>query len=145
LSYVGVFLGAIATIGLLGLGVTAGPFEQLLWGGKWTSAVRPIQLLALAMPLHLASMVVEMLAQSQGRFRLWTAAVFVRGVGFGVAAFLAGWLGGARDPSFVAGVMSLYIAVRVGCVGDRTFSIHGSTLHLRGVTGFADDVHRLGQ
>lgn len=111
LEYAGVFLGGVAVVGLLGLAATAEPLEQILWHGKWAKSVWPIQFLCLAMPLHLAAFVVEMIAQSQGRFRLWTSAVFVRGIGFGVAALIAGWFGGATDPAVVAGVVAVYIAI----------------------------------
>lgn len=111
LRYVGVFVGGIATTGMVGLAVVAAPLEAMLWGGRWARSVPAIEFFSLVMPLHLAGFVVEMVTQSQGRFRLWTSAVLLRGLGFGAAAGLAGVLGETTDPGRVAAVVSVYIGV----------------------------------
>ncbi len=107
------FLGIVAAPAMLMFAAVAEPLESLLWQGRWQSAVVPMQLLAAVMPLYLVSIYAEMLTQSRGRFRLWASAVLVRGLLFGLAAYLAGTMTGGQDVASV----SLWLAVFIGVAG----------------------------
>ncbi len=111
LTYAGTFLGIVAAPLMMLLVVTGGPLLELLWGGKWAISVVPLQLLAFAMPIHLVSVFCESLAQSRGQFRLWTAAVLLRGIGLGVAATLAAAVAGYADIDVLTLVLAFYLAV----------------------------------
>lgn len=107
----GAFLGLIAGPAMFLLAVVAADLEQTLWHGRWIAAVPSIRLLAFAMPLHLTAFFIEMLVQSQGRFRLWTITVLVRGLGLGAAAWVGGLLGGRAEPACMAAAIAVYIGV----------------------------------
>jgi O-antigen/teichoic acid export membrane protein len=124
------FLGVVAAPAMLLFAAVAEPLEAILWHGRWEPAVVPMQLLAAVMPLHLVSIYAEMLTQSRGRFRMWAAAVLLRGLGFGMAAFVAGtWTGGAITDvtrwlaAFigVASIIELIVLFRGNLLGWPTF------------------------
>jgi O-antigen/teichoic acid export membrane protein len=110
LRYAGTFIGLLAAPLLLLLSVTAHPLTEILWQGKWQSAVVPLQLLCLAMPVHLLSVFAEALTQSRGRFRLWTFAILLRGIGLGCVAWLAGTFAN-NNLATIALIMSSYLAL----------------------------------
>jgi O-antigen/teichoic acid export membrane protein len=107
--YGGVFMGTVAAPILMLLAVVAAPLDQLLWEGKWQAAVPAIQLLCVAMPLHLVSLFCESIASSHGRFRLWTAIGFLRGFGTVIAAAVAPLLVGYTNVAGIALVISVYL------------------------------------
>ena len=104
------FIGLITSGLFLFFALMAGRFEHLLWQGRWSSAVPAMRWLAAAMPLHLFALLVRMVVQSAGRFRLWGAAVVMRSVGLAATvAFVAvRW---NRDPGSIAAGVSVYLAV----------------------------------
>jgi PST family polysaccharide transporter len=107
---------AAAFIGLINSGLfllfalLAGTLEHLLWQGRWLSAVPAMRWLAAAMPLHLFALLIRMVVQSAGRFRLWGAAVVVRSLGLAVTVALLA-ISWNRDPSSIAAGVALYLAV----------------------------------
>ena len=68
--------------------------------------------LAAAMPLHLFALLVRMVVQSAGRFRMWGAVVVVRSLGLAVTVALVG-VGWPRDPGLIAA--GVYLPVTRGC------------------------------
>ncbi len=111
IRYAGTFIGMVAVPLLLMLSVTAAPLTELLWRGKWSAAVFPLQVLVMVMPMNLLSIFVESVAQSRGKFRLWTAALCLRGVGFGLAAVVAAWAANWQDVAVISVVMAIYLAL----------------------------------
>jgi O-antigen/teichoic acid export membrane protein len=103
------FLGLMAAPVLLLLGVVAAPLEELLWRGRWDSAVAPIQILALIMPVQLLTIFVEMIVQSRGRFRLWAGTIALRGVGLAFAAFAAGWVASPNPATSATLIIGSYL------------------------------------
>ncbi len=107
---------ASASIGLIASGLfmllvlLAEPMEALLWRGRWSTAVPAIQCLAAVMPLHLFALLTRMIAQSDGRFRLWGSVICLRSVGLGVTAFAAGSYWGDQ-PRFIAVAVAAYMAI----------------------------------
>lgn len=104
------FIGLIASGLFLLFALLAGTLEHLLWHGRWLSAVPAMRWLAAAMPLHLFALLVRMVVQSAGWFRLWGAAVVVRSLGLGatVALVAVSW---NHDPSSIAAGVACYLAV----------------------------------
>ena len=110
---------AAAVIGLIASGLfllfalLAGTLEHLLWQGKWLSAVPAMRWLAAAMPLHLFALLVRMVVQSAGRFRLWGAAVVVRSLGLAatVAVVAVVAVSRTRDPGSIAADVAFCVAI----------------------------------
>ncbi len=104
------FIGLVTSGLFLLFALWAGTLEHLLWRGRWLSAVPAMRWLAAAMPLHLFALLVRMLVQSAGRFRLWGAAVVVRSLGLAatVALLAICW---NRDPGSIAAGVAVYLAV----------------------------------
>ncbi len=88
--------------------VVADPVEQLVWRGRWDAAVPVIELLAAAMPFLLILGFLDSVLQSHGKFRLWAAALGLRGAGLAVAALVAGMAVG-DDPRAVAVIVVGYL------------------------------------
>ena len=110
ITYASLFIGIIAAPGLLLLSVTAEPLLTLLWGSKWTSAIQPLQILAMVMPLQLLSLFVETLLQSRGLFRYWTVTLLLRGIGLGLAAAMAAY-GSSGSAGGLSVVIAAYLAM----------------------------------
>lgn len=119
LRYVGMFLGFVAGPTILFVGVCAPSLTVILWRDRWLDAVVPIQILSLAMCFHLTALFAEMVAQSWGRFRLWTNVQLARGLGLTVVAAATPWLGGRDDVRIVAAVLGGYLALS-GVLAFRT-------------------------
>lgn len=104
------FIGLIASGLFLLFALLAETLEYLLWQGNWSSAVPAMRWLAAAMPLHLFALLLRMVVQSAGQFRLWGAAIVVRS--FGLAATVAivavSW---SSDPGSIAAGVACYLAV----------------------------------
>jgi O-antigen/teichoic acid export membrane protein len=103
------FLGLVAAPVFILLAVVAAPLETLLWQARWADAVPAIQLLAAVFPIHLLARFVDMIMQAQGRFRVWTAATALRGIGLAGAALLSGFVGGRNNATVVALVIAVYV------------------------------------
>ena len=122
----GSFLGVGAAAGLVLLAVIAEPLEAVLWRGRWQSAVVPMQLLALVMPMYLVSLYTEMLAQSRGRFRLWSQAILSRGLFLGATALAAGLVTGGQNATDVT--VWLAAAMLVGTLVESLVVLGGIEL-----------------
>ncbi len=110
LHLAGIFLGMVATPSMLLLSALAGRVTVFLWDDRWMAAIGPMRVLSVAMVFQLAALVSEVVVQSHGRFRAWTIAVFVRGIGLGLCALLAG-TSPAATPTFIAELIALYLAI----------------------------------
>ena len=77
------------------------------------SAVPAMRWLAAAMPLHLFALLVRMVVQSAGRFRLWGAAVVVRSLGLAatVAVVAVVAVSRTRDPGSIAADVAFCVAI----------------------------------
>lgn len=111
LAYAGTFIGTAATPLLLLLAVVAAPAMELVWQGRWASAVVPLQWLCFAMPFHLLALFCETVTQARGQFRLWTAAMLVRGLGLGIAASLPLSVWPQAALPTIAGWIAVYFAL----------------------------------
>lgn len=109
----------VRTAGLLGLigsglflllSMVAGLVERSLWQGNWEVAVPAIRWLAAAMPLHLFALLARMLAQADGRFRLWGATVVCRSVGLVVVVLVAAMVW-RNQAIYVAAAVAIYFAI----------------------------------
>lgn len=103
------FIGLIASGLFLLFALLAGMIESVLWRGRWQAAVPAMRWLAAAMPLHLFALLTRMIAQSDGRFRLWGAVVLGRSVGLGLTVFGAASVWPDR-PTPIAIAVALYLA-----------------------------------
>ncbi len=121
-------LGLVVSPLVLLFALSSGEIEQFLWHGKWQSAVPAIQLLAMVVPIHLLVDVSRMIIQADGRFRLWTTTVFLRGASLAAAVLLAGALGGGQNATIVAACVAAFIAV--GGLGESTLLFHKASLPL---------------
>ncbi len=104
-------LGLLISPLVLWFALSVAEIVQVLWGSKWDAAISAIQLLAIVVPIHLMVDVSRMITQADGRFRLWTTGVFLRGLSMILAVLIAGTLGGGRDVTIVACTVALFIAV----------------------------------
>ncbi|HEY6565771.1 MAG TPA: oligosaccharide flippase family protein, partial [Pirellulaceae bacterium] len=111
LARAGILAGMLGAPPLLLLAVIARPLEQWIWNGRWEVAVVPMQLLACAMPFHFLALFAESAAISRGRFRLWTITVLTRGIGAGIAAWLAGIWSGPTQVNAITATMAWYLGV----------------------------------
>lgn len=112
--------GALSAVTLLGLLVSplllwftlsAAEIVKLLWGDKWDTAIPAIQCLAIVVPIHLMVDVSRMITQADGRFRVWTTGVLLRGATMILAVLIAGMLGGRDDVTIVAATVAVFIAI----------------------------------
>ena len=105
-----------ASIGLIASGVfllfamLAGVVEHVLWRGRWESAVPAMKWLTAVMPLHLFALLARMIAQSDGRFRLWGAAVVARSIGLAVTVAVAASVWN-EQPTAIAAAVAVYLAI----------------------------------
>ena len=62
------------------------PIEEILWGGRWESAVPAMMLLASAAPVQAGQAAVEQLLKARALFRRWTGVMVVRSAGSALVA-----------------------------------------------------------
>jgi PST family polysaccharide transporter len=75
--------GAAAAAGLI---AAMFPIEEILWGGRWESAVPAMMLLASAAPVQAGQAAVEQLLKARALFRRWTGVMVVRSAGSALVA-----------------------------------------------------------
>lgn len=91
----GALIGGVQVVSLFAtpaaimLGLIIEPLEELLWNGRWTAAVTPIQIFSLFAATEMCLIVIQMVIQSMGAFRLWTVQVAMRGCGLAAAVAIA--------------------------------------------------------
>ena len=123
-------LSLIASPLSLGLVAIIDPLEQLIWGGKWRTAVGAIQILGVMLPIRLSFMVASSSLKARGHFRKWALLSLAQGAGLLVVAAVAGSLDfDATDIAFlisgywlVASPTTLVIALRELCGARRLVS-----------------------
>jgi len=96
-------LGAASAPAAWGTIAIIGPLVKTLYAGRWDSAIAPIQVLSLAMPLLLMQHVPRTVLMSLGRFRLWSMLVLFDGLGLIAAASIGAALAGDDGPALLAG------------------------------------------
>jgi len=82
--------------------------ERLLWGGKWTAAVLPLQLLAAAFPLRLRFDVANAQLMARGLFKRLSLLQLYQGVGLMTVAGLGAGI--CDNTSCLAGSVAGYLA-----------------------------------
>jgi O-antigen/teichoic acid export membrane protein len=88
------------------------PLEQLLWHGKWSSAVYPVQIIAILYPMNVALSVPYALQLSAGAFREWGLMLFVLSI-----AVVSAAIGGAAFFGTPAGIAACALGTLfVGCL-----------------------------
>lgn len=75
--------GAAAAAALI---AAMAPIEEILWGGRWESAVPAMMLLASAAPVQAGQAAVEQLLKARAMFRRWTGVMVVRSAGSALVA-----------------------------------------------------------
>jgi PST family polysaccharide transporter len=103
-----VFAGSAAAAALI---ASIRSIEQLFWGGEWALAVGAMMYLASVAPLQAFGSVVEQLLKARGRFKRWTAVLFVRAVGIALVALAVGIVLG---PDATASAIGLAVAAFLG-------------------------------
>lgn len=88
---------------LLLLAACIAQLEPLLWDGRWAAAVVPIQVLSIALPVHLLTAITHSSLQSEARFQTWAKVNFGRAMLVVVGATVAGVL----VPNNVAAVSAI--------------------------------------
>ncbi|MCW5755937.1 MAG: oligosaccharide flippase family protein [Phycisphaeraceae bacterium] len=110
----------VAAIFAGGIAVTIRPLEQLLWDGKWASAVPAVQALSLCFALRLLVSLQESALSSTGRFRTQFHALLVQGLGMATVAGLGG-LFFPDNPGAIAMAIGLWFVV--GVTGMAAWSL----------------------
>jgi O-antigen/teichoic acid export membrane protein len=93
----------------LGLSAVIEPLEELIWGGKWSAAVLPVQVLGLMLPFRLTFMVATSLLKAQAGFRRWAVLAMFQGLGLMLVAAAAG--AGQLRPGEIAAAVTAYFLV----------------------------------
>jgi teichuronic acid exporter len=114
------FIAVLGTLSIVYVALCIGYVENLIWHGKWADAVLPVQIISLAMPIHLLADVAAMMAQSRGKFRTVATVIALRGLGLGAAVLASGWAGGADKATIVAAIVAMYLGFS-GLVGSAYF------------------------
>jgi O-antigen/teichoic acid export membrane protein len=123
-------LGTLIAVGFLGLLLVAFPaVEELVWRGRWSTAVVPVQLLAAVFPLQLSTAILETYTQAIGSFRFWTALMVVRTTTLAVVASLAGVV--ATSKSLNAGVSTIALYLCLGYIIEACYLARRIGLGLR--------------
>ncbi|MFC1531364.1 oligosaccharide flippase family protein [Gemmatimonadota bacterium] len=73
------------------------PLELLLWGGKWVSSVRPVQIMSLLYPFNVALAAGLAAQQATGEFRAWSLSLW----GLAAVAMLTSYAGALMTGSAV--------------------------------------------
>lgn len=111
------FIAVLGTLSIVYVALSIEYMERLIWHGEWIGAVLPVQIMSLAMPIHLLADVSAMMTQSRGKFRTVAMVIALRGFGLGATVLAAGWTGRTDDPTVVAAVVAGYLSVS-GLVGS---------------------------
>lgn len=93
----------------LGLASVIGPLEEVVWGGRWSGAVAPVQIICAMLPVRLTYILVSTSLKAQGRFRYWALITLGQALGVVAIAALAGLLG--FNATEIAAMISSYFLV----------------------------------
>lgn len=110
----------VASVFAGGIAVTIDPFQQLVWGSKWASAVPAVQALSLCFALRLLVTLQESALSSTGRFRTQFVALLVQGLGMALVALVGGILF-PENPGAIAVAVGLWFVV--GVTGMAAWSL----------------------
>lgn len=116
----------ISTPFLLLLAAVIAPLESLLWSGRWESAVLPVQVLSLGLPLGLLTAVTHSSLQSEARFRDWAGVNAFRAVFVAIGALVAGTL--FASVGAVSVVMGVSLLLADAAVVIASLRVHGIPL-----------------
>jgi len=97
-------IGAPAAVGLI---PTFGPLESLVWRGRWSEAVAPVQVLAAAYPMHIVMAVGLAALQASGLFRRWALSYIALMLGMMACGALGAHFGGT--PLSIAAWLAVYL------------------------------------
>lgn len=105
------------------------PLEELLWHGKWSDAIVPIQLMSLSVPLQILASVTQAGLQSDARFRAWTGVNVVRAV---LIACAAGWSALYFPQSVVRISLAVTVAMSIGSIAQASVAValQGTSLRI---------------
>ncbi|MEC9372780.1 MAG: oligosaccharide flippase family protein, partial [Planctomycetota bacterium] len=98
------------------------PLETVLFDGRWSGAVAPIQLLSLALPFIILNTIPRTVLMSRGEFKAWSIILLLDGVGVMISAAIGAYItldstgvflfqGEARDPVGIAACVAAYSSV----------------------------------
>lgn len=104
-----------------------GPLETIVWGGKWSDAVLPIQLLSIGLPLQLMTTVTQASLHSDGRFRLWSG-VNLMGAGCVVVGATTAGLVAPGDVARITAIITVALAIANGLQVLIVFRAQGITV-----------------
>lgn len=112
--------------GCVAVAVLFPQLEQLIWAGRWSAAVVPVQVLSILMPFRLMYPITEAGLLASGAFRTWSNIMLLEGIGLMTTAWFGATI--AADATVVAITTGVYLALSVIAVTTFALRQYGATV-----------------